>query len=91
MSSQGSVGVTGYVYPITRDAQDWTRKLKEERAHKSYENVGGGNNTDTSPPWLKFGNGFRLIYNRGEISCGCQAGCYGNAFNGVVPSTNNVG
>jgi hypothetical protein len=91
MSSQGSAGVTGYAYPATRDAQDWTRRLKEQRLHKSYESVGGANNTNMSPPWMKFGNDIRLSYNYGEFTCGCVAGCNGNAFSGVIPLQNNVG
>ena len=91
MSSQGSAGVTGYAYPLTRDAQDWTRQLKERRVHTSYEYVGGANNTNMSPPWMKFGNGIRLSYNYGEFSCGCGSGCFGNAFSGVIPFSNNVG
>ena len=91
MSSQGLAGVTGYAYPITRDAQDWTRQLKERRVHRSYEYVGGANNTDMSPPWLKFGNGIRLSYNFGHLSCLCASGCYGNVFNAVIPLQNNMG
>jgi hypothetical protein len=91
MSSQSTAGVAGYAYPITRDAQDWTRRLKEQRLHKSYEYVGGANNTDMSPPWLKFGNNIRMSYNYGEFTCGCVAGCNGSAFTGVIPFANNVG
>jgi len=92
MSSQGATGSAGYAYPLIRDAQDWTRQLKEQRLHKSYEYVGGANNTDMSPPWLKFGNGVRLSYNFGHLSCLCAApGCNGSAFAGVIPLANNVG
>jgi hypothetical protein len=91
MSSQGATGSAGYAYPATRDAQDWTRRLKEQRLHKSYESVGGANNTNMSPPWMKFGNDIRLSYNYGEFTCGCVAGCNGNAFSGVIPLQNTMG
>ena len=92
MSSQSYAGLEGYTYPLTRDAQDWTRQLKEQRLNTSYESVGGANNTDMSPPWLKFGNDIRLSYNQGRFSCGIVVPrCNGNAFSGVVPLQNNVG
>jgi hypothetical protein len=92
MSSQGLPGLVDYVYPITRDAQDWTRKLKEQRLNKSYQSVGGANNTDMSPPWLKFGNDIRLSYNQGRFSCGVVfPRCNSNVFSGVIPLQNNVG
>jgi hypothetical protein len=86
MSSQGPTGSAGYAYPLIRDAQDWTRRLKEQRLYTSYNAPGGDNNTDMSPPWLKFGNDIRLSYNQGRFSCaGVTGGCTGSAFSGVIP------
>ena len=86
MSSQSSAGVTGYSYPTSRDAQDWTRKLKEQRLYTSYSTPGGDSNTDMSPPWMKFGNDVRLTFNQGRFSCSAgTTGCEGNAFKGVIP------
>lgn len=82
MSSQGPTGPVGYVYPLLRDAQDWTRQLKERRLYTSYSD----GLKDMSPPWLKFGNDIRLSYNQGRFSCaGVTGGCTGGAFSGVIP------
>jgi len=78
MSSQGPSGQTGYVYQVLRDAGDYTRQLKEQRAYRSYNSANTGN-TDANPTWMKFGNGFKVTYDFGKFSC---AGCTGNAFNG---------
>lgn len=78
MSSQGPSGQTGYVYQGLRDAADYTRQLKEQRAFKSYNSANTGD-TNTSPAWMKFDNGFKLTYDFGKLSCN---GCTGNAFNG---------
>ena len=81
MSSQGATGATGYAYPLTRDAQDWTRQLKERRLYKSYAD----GTKDMSPPWMKFGNDIRLSFDQGKFSCGNTLGCTGSAFSGVIP------
>jgi hypothetical protein len=81
MSSQGATGAMGYAYPLIRDAQDWTRELKEQRLYTSYKARGG----DMSPPWLKFGNDIRLTFNQGRFSCAGVHGCTGSAFSGVIP------
>ena len=79
MSSQGPAGLTGYTGAPTRDSSDWTRELKEKRRYYSYSTKNTGNK-NTSPPWMKFGNGFKLIYDHGKLECG---GCTGNAFSGT--------
>lgn len=91
MSSQGATGAAGYAYPLLRDAQDWTRRLKEQRLYTSYNAPGGDNNTDMSPPWMKFGNDIRLTFNQGRFSCAGMDGCTGNAFSGVIPFTGGGG
>jgi hypothetical protein len=79
MSSQGPAELTGYNYGPTRDAQDWTRQLKEKRAYYSYSTQTNGNK-DTENPWIKFANGFKVTYNYGKLACGV---CNGNAFEGT--------
>jgi hypothetical protein len=85
-SSQGAntTSITpGYAYDtdVVRDASDWTRQLKEQRAYRSYSTNNTGNK-NTSDPWLKYGNGFRITYLYGKFKCGS---CNGAAFNsGVV-------
>jgi hypothetical protein len=79
MSSQGPAGYTGYNYGPTRDSGDWTRQLKEKREYYSYSTKNTGNK-NTSPEWIKFGNDFKLIYDRGKLACG---GCTGAAFIGT--------
>jgi hypothetical protein len=79
MSSQGPAGQTGYNYGPTRDAQDWTRKLKEKRAYYAYSTQTTGNK-NTEDPWFKFANGFKVTYDYGKLACN---GCTGNAFGGV--------
>jgi len=79
MSSQGPAGYTGYTNGPTRDSSDWTRQLKQKREYYSYSTKNTGN-TDTSPPWIKFGNDFKLIYDHGKLAC---AGCTGAAFIGT--------
>jgi hypothetical protein len=79
MSSQGPAGFTGYINSPTRDSSDWTRELKEKRKYYSYSTKNTGNK-NTSPPWMKFGNDFKLMYNNGKYECG---GCTGNAFGGT--------
>lgn len=82
MSSQGPVGATGYTYQILRDAQDRTRQIREKLTHLSYE----GGTKKTFPSWDKLGNGFRLSYNFGRLSCALgTTDCEGNALNDVVP------
>ena len=82
MSSQSSAGVTGYAYPPIRDSGDWTRQIKEQRLYESYNAPGGDNNTDMSPPWLKFGNDIKLSYNFGRLALGLAQG---NAFTDSIP------
>jgi hypothetical protein len=82
MSSQASAGATGYTYPLTRDAQDWTRQLKEKREYYSYSTNNTGN-TNTQDPWMKYGNDFKLVYDHGKLACG---ECTGNAFSSIVPN-----
>jgi hypothetical protein len=81
MSSQGPTGAAGYTYALTRDAQDWTKQLKERRLYASYSD----GLKDMSPSWLKFGNDIRLSFNQGRLSCLGPTGCQGDAFSGVVP------
>ncbi len=81
MSSQGDNSRSGYSYVASkevRDASDYTKQLKEQRAYKSYNSSYTGN-AETSNPWLKYGNGFRLSYLFGKLKCGS---CTGNAFEG---------
>lgn len=79
MSSQGATGATGYAYPVTRDAQDWTRRLKELKTFVDYRSQTSGNK-DAGPTWMKFGNDFKLVYDFGKLACN---GCTGNAFGGT--------
>ena len=90
-ASQGEVAGTipvgvikpGYPYDddVIRDASDWTRQLKEKRAHRSYSTLNTGNK-DTSDPWLKYANGFRITYLFGKFKCdSCPAGAFNS---GVV-------
>lgn len=79
MSSQGPAGYTGYTGMPTRDSSDWTRELKEKRKYYSYSTKNTGNK-DTNPPWMKFGNDFKLVYDHGKLECG---GCTGNSFVGT--------
>jgi hypothetical protein len=84
MSSQGPTGQSGYGYQVLRDAADYTRQLKEQRAFKSYNSANTAN-TDTGPTWMKFDNGFKLTYDFGKLACAGStgnAGCTGNAFGG---------
>jgi len=89
MSSSQSANSTtitpGYSYDndVVRDASDWTRQLKERRAYYSYSTNNTGNK-DTTDPWLKYGNNFRITYLYGKFKCGS---CPANAFNGVVGSS----
>lgn len=83
-SSQGANTTTitpGYAYDanVLRDASDWTRQLKEKRAYYSYSTNNTGNK-NTSDPWIKYGNQFRLTYAFGKFKCGS---CNGNA---IVPA-----
>lgn len=86
MSSQGmpaSVGATGYAYGSRiQDASEWTKLLKEKREYYSYDSGLNSGNRETSDPWVKTGNAFRMTYNFGKFACN---GCTGGAFNG--PST----
>lgn len=78
-----SVAPTGYVYgPRIQDASEWTKLLKEKREYYSYNFSLNTGNRETSDPWLKTGNAFRMTYNFGKFACD---GCTGGAFNG--PST----
>jgi hypothetical protein len=83
MSSQGmpaSVGATGYTYGSRiQDASEYTKLLKETREYYSYNSSLNTGNRNTSDPWVKTGNGFRLTYNFGRFAC---PGCTGSAFNG---------
>jgi hypothetical protein len=85
MSSQGipgSTGPTGYVYgPRIQDASEWTKLLKEKREYYSYNSALNTGNRETSDPWVKTGNQFRLTYDFGRFSCG---GCNGSAFGGAT-------
>jgi hypothetical protein len=86
-SSQGANtgAVVGYAYDTDslRDASDWTRQLKEQRAYRSYSTNNTGNKNTGSEPWIKYGNQFRYTYLFGKFKCG---GCLAiNSFsNGVV-------
>lgn len=81
-----SVGPTGYVYgPRIQDASEWTKLLKEKREYVSYNSSLNTGNRDTSDPWLKTGNAFRLTYDFGRFAC---AGCSGNAFGGATGPLN---
>ena len=84
-AATGASGITaGYVYDadVLRDASDWTRQLKEQRAYRSYSTNNTGNKNTGSEPWLKYGNQFRYTYLFGKFKCGS---CSGAAFNsGVV-------
>lgn len=85
MSSQGipaSVGPTGYVYgPRIQDASEWTKLLKEKREYYSYNSSLNTGNRETSDPWVKTGNQFRLTYSFGRFACNT---CDGNAFGGAT-------
>jgi len=82
MSSSQAANTTaissGYAYDegSLRDASDWIRQLKERRAYYSYSTNNTGNK-NTSDPWLKYGNQFRLTYAFGRFKCGL---CNVNAF-----------
>ena len=86
-SSQGANTATitpGYDYDtdVTRDASDWTRRLKEQRKYYSYSTQNTGNKATGGDPWFKYGNQFRLSYLNGKFKCGS---CTAAAFNsGVV-------
>jgi len=84
MSSQGmpaSVGPTGYAYGSRiQDASEYTKLLKETREYYSYNSSLNTGNRNTSDPWVKTGNAFRLTYNFGRFAC---PGCNGSAFNGT--------
>lgn len=96
MSSSQSGNTTtiipGYAFDgdSNRDASDWTRQLKQRRVYNSYTSSTPGNKNTTNP-WLKYGNQFRLTYvfgkqlritnTFGRISCGL---CNGNAFTNAV-------
>lgn len=82
MSSQGPAGQSGYNYGPTRDAQDWTRQLKEKRLYTSYSD----SVKDMAPSWMKFGNDIRLSFNQGRFSCAVENDdCDGNVFSGKIP------
>jgi hypothetical protein len=82
MSSQGVPGTTGYTYQILRDAQDHTRQIREQLTRTSYED----GSKQTFPTWDKTGNGFRLSYNFGRLSCAAgTADCPGVGLSDVVP------
>jgi hypothetical protein len=85
MSSQGipaSIGPTGYAYgPRIQDASEWTKLLKEKREYYSYNSSLNTGNRETSDPWVKTGNQFRLTYNFGRFACNT---CNGNAFGGAI-------
>jgi hypothetical protein len=61
MSSQTESGLSGRVYPKSRDASDWVRQLKDKRLFLQYQN----NQFDTNPYWDRYGNDFRLMFNEG--------------------------
>ncbi len=57
-SSQGANTSTitpGYAYDadVLRDASDWTRQIKEARAHRSYSTLNTGNKSTGGDPWFK--------------------------------------
>lgn len=85
-SSQGanSTAITpGYSYDtdVLRDASDWTRQLKEQRAYRSYSTNNTGNTNTGSDPWFKYGNQFRYTYLFGKFKCPSPS-CSGSVFNG---------
>lgn len=83
MSSQGPVGATGYTYQILRDAQDRTRQIREKLTYTSYND----GLKQTFPSWDKLGNGLRLSYNFGRLSCAVgTADCPGVGMSDVIPS-----
>jgi len=88
MSAQGPAGLTGYVPQYTRDAQDWTRSIKERLAYITLNSSYTGNK-NPSPIFMKYGNGIRLTYDFGRLDfnaiSGCS-GCTGNAFHGASGS-----
>jgi hypothetical protein len=84
-SSQGAnttIITSGYAYDadVLRDASDWTRQIKEKRAHRSYSTLNTGNKVTGGDPWFKYGNQFRLTYAFGKFKCdSCTA-------NAIVPA-----
>ena len=86
MSAQGPAGLTGYVPQYTRDAQDWTRALKERLTYITLNSSYSGNKYP-EPNFMKYGNGIRLTYNFGSLDfnaiSGCS-GCTGSAFGGSI-------
>ena len=87
MSAQGPAGLTGYVPQYTRDAQDWTRALKERLTYISLNSSYSAGDRNPSPIFTKYGNGIRLTYNFGSLDfnaiSGCS-GCTGSAFGGSI-------
>ena len=84
-ATTGASGIaTGYAYDsdVLRDASDWTRQLKEKRAHRSYSTLNTGNKNTGADPWFKYGNQFRYTYLFGKFKCdSCPAGAFNS---GVV-------
>lgn len=90
-SSQGAnadttsvaVGSDEYAFSTIyiRDASDWIRYKKEARVYKNYKSD-SGENMETEPAWLKYGNQFRLAYSFGRWKC--DANCEANAFRSAV-------
>jgi hypothetical protein len=87
-ATTGATGIAiGYAYDadVRRDASDWTRQLKEQRAFRSYSTLNTGNKNTGTEPWLKYGNQFRYTYLFGKFKCGsCPAGAFNGGANGVV-------
>jgi len=86
MSAQGPAGLTGYVPQYTRDAQDWTRALKERLTYITLNSSYSGNKYP-EPNFMKYGNQIRLTYDFGRFNftgaAGCS-GCTGVAFDGAL-------
>lgn len=88
-SSQGPVGVTGYLFnqpnggtgtvsgftrtPMIRDASDWIRYNRESIVYTEYNS----GTIFSDPAYIVRSNDFRLSYANGRFKC---TSCTGNAF-----------
>ena len=82
-SSQGNnastSGLTNYTYSmnVMGDASEYTKRLKEKLTFQDYN---GSPPVTSRPPWLAYGNQFRLTYLFGQFKCPSSS-CGGGAFN----------
>lgn len=82
-SGVGSIALSySYDADSIRDASDWTRQIKEARAHRSYSTLNTGNKNTGGDPWFKYGNQFRYTYLFGKFKCGSCLAI--NSFSGGV-------